>query len=47
MSAFVRAGLEPVGPGAVALTDWWPPADQKLSPTVAQQLLLVGLARKP
>jgi hypothetical protein len=34
---------EPVGPR----TDGGPLADQKLSPTVAGQLLLLGLARKP
>ena len=28
-------------------TDRWPLADQKLSPTPAGQLLLLGLARKP
>jgi hypothetical protein len=41
------AGLDLVEPGLVDLTGWWPKPDQKLSPTGAAQLLLVGLARKP
>ena len=41
------AGLELEEPGLVDLTAWWPKAEQKLNPTGAAQLLLVGLARKP
>lgn len=41
------AGLEPVDPGLVDLTAWWPEDKQKLSPTGVAQLLLVTLARKP
>jgi hypothetical protein len=40
-------GLDLVEPGLVDVTTWWPEAGQKLSPSGAGQLLLVGLARKP
>jgi hypothetical protein len=40
-------GLEPVEPGLVDLTAWWPKEEQKLSPTGVAQLFVVALARKP
>jgi trans-aconitate methyltransferase len=45
--AEIVAGLELIEPGLVDLTGWWPPAEQKLSPTGAALLLYVALARKP
>jgi S-adenosyl methyltransferase len=45
--AQIVAGLELIEPGLVDLTGWWPPDEQKLSPTGAAQLLYVALARKP
>ncbi|MFI6833054.1 SAM-dependent methyltransferase [Kribbella sp. NPDC050241] len=45
--AEIVAGFELIEPGLVDLTGWWPPAEQKLSPTGAALLLYVALARKP
>ncbi|TCC56390.1 hypothetical protein E0H73_32385 [Kribbella pittospori] len=45
--AEIVAGLELIEPGLVDLSGWWPPAEQKLSPTGAALLLYVALARKP
>ena len=46
IAAFLT-GLEPVDPGVVDLTTWWPAGEQNLSPTGVAQLLVVALARKP
>ena len=41
------AGLEPVAPGLVDLTSWWPAGEQALNSGGAGRLVLVALARKP